>query len=166
MFEFTVSPPSRWWSLLSSWPGRPACWCTCLRRERAATAGPAPQTDSLRRPPAWRTPSPNGPAGIPLCPGTSSPLPGWRCSALRRTCLATDSSQGSEGQGSFYTTIIFYFGYSVNESWSPKIFWTRPRSHCSAFYQTATSEWRTGCRADGKKTFCVWFLVRKSDVFS
>lgn len=116
---------SQWWSLLSSWPRLPAGWCTCPRWAPAAAAGPAPRTDSPRPPPAWRTPSPGGPAGSPPCPETSSLLLGWWCSALHRTFLATDSSQGpGKDKSRFYSTMAFLF-LVIN--------WLDPASSAGAF---------------------------------
>lgn len=105
---------SQWWSLLFWWRGPPGDWCICLRQETAAAAGLAPQMDSLRPPPVTRTPSPDEPARIPLCPGTSSQLRDCWCSALHRKLLATGSWQGSGKHRLFCATIISCFGNAPN----------------------------------------------------
>lgn len=102
----TVFLQSQWWSLPFWWRGPPGDWCICLRQETVAAAGLAPQEDSLRPPPVTRTPSPDGPARIPLCPGTSSRLRDCWCSALHRKLLATGSSQGS-GNTDYFVRLLF-----------------------------------------------------------
>lgn len=92
----TVFLQSRWWNPLSLWRGRPAGWCIGPRSGIAVPAELAPQTDSLHLPPVSHIPSPNGTAGIPLCPGTSSQLLDCWHSTLHRKLLATGSSQGSD----------------------------------------------------------------------
>lgn len=92
----TVFLQSRWWSLRSSWPDQPADWCIGPRSGIVVPAVLAPPTDSLRLPPGSHIPSPSGPAGIPLCPGTNSQLLDCWHSALHRKLLATGSSQGPD----------------------------------------------------------------------
>lgn len=168
----TVSLLSRWWSLLSLLPGPPAGWCTCLQREPVAAAGLAPQTGSLRPPPAWHTPSLNGPAGIPLCPGTSSPLLGWWCSALHRTFLATDSSQGSEEQALFHiiivsTLVINWINYTV----PLLLHWFSGLGHVHVvlLFIKLQHDWIQAAGQMEKcplwKKFRIWFLFIRNTVF-